>query len=842
MQLPKMVFSAVSSIMKLPQLPEIGELKSRPEARLYHTYPSTAFEQSPEDDSRKENKDKETQNIEYKPESPDLLNYVFQNNKHKKKLLAALKCDDVGSDGSTITITGSPYSRDDCIKNAELFFDGYVVQSLKIRDARLWQEAIHLIETERESRQSEVTCYPLEDEIAVKFVGPEIEIQSLYQFCANAIGNKRVKLEEDSKETRDTLSCASIHQFQLLESSDMYKSATVKCHIDRRNVGHAVVLNLRGPNNNVRSAKESLVQFIAGLETVFVDLSTPILQYLQDFGFDVLMKAYKTDNIQAIPASIEDSGVRIVTLVSSRQEVTKVTKETFAHEIMSGLEDEEVQKYLRTSDCAGVMKSLSKAECSVLLQTSQNVLGESGKHLSVAVVGEKSSVRDTINAMSDHLAYAVLYERRLIIDHPGTFRYLQEFTNPQLTQLSSKFSQYRAHIILHRPTLSNGWQRSVVHCCTKAGLMQLKQQVESLISPFKVDKTITRHGVVKYFRSDSFATVRSRIERSMKLVIYLDCEEDSNDCNLEDTEPMSPVVLPSEVVQNTRPSTKIAEYICKKQPHKKIALFIGNICEHKADAIVNAANEHLDHGLGVAKAIAQSAGPLVQKQSEDYIKQHGKLKIGTAMYTSAGALSSAKHVIHTVGPQWPGKYHLPGTIKKTEEKLRSAVKSSLEKAQTLGCNSLCFPAISSGRFGCPSDFVAKQMVKAALDFLVSSDSTVVSEIHFILLQNDTDNVRCFKRELQMTADLSPCEDPYSIESSLSAFHEDLVPISTTRSIAPRAERIHSNFDSNVSKTKRKIPELSASKSTDVPTNFVIHTDVVSGDITKSKVYIYISVI
>ena len=75
----------------------------------------------------------------------------------------------------------------------------------------------------------------------------------------------------------------------------------------------------------------------------------------------------------------------------------------------------------------------------------------------------------------------------------------------------------------------------------------------------------------------------------------------------------------------------------------KIELVQGDITEQKVDAIVNAANEHLAHGGGVAGAISRKGGPPIQLESNRWIEKNGPVKTGTAAITTAGNLP-AKYV------------------------------------------------------------------------------------------------------------------------------------------------------------------------------------------------------
>ena len=69
--------------------------------------------------------------------------------------------------------------------------------------------------------------------------------------------------------------------------------------------------------------------------------------------------------------------------------------------------------------------------------------------------------------------------------------------------------------------------------------------------------------------------------------------------------------------------------------------------------ITNAANNHLWHGGGVAGAISSAGGDKLDKESWEWVKEHGPVETGTCGYTSGGKMK-CKYVIHAVGPVWHG--------------------------------------------------------------------------------------------------------------------------------------------------------------------------------------------
>ena len=135
-----------------------------------------------------------------------------------------------------------------------------------------------------------------------------------------------------------------------------------------------------------------------------------------------------------------------------------------------------------------------------------------------------------------------------------------------------------------------------------------------------------------------------------------------------------------------------------------IQIVQGDITTEEVDAIVNAANEHLQHGGGVAWAISNKGGAAIQSESDDWIRQRGPVSHSHPAWTSGGTLP-ARFVIHAVGPVW-GDPHDAGARGDEDKKLSDAVTGSLRVADELKCSSIALPAISTGIFGFPKDRAA----------------------------------------------------------------------------------------------------------------------------------------
>ncbi len=140
-----------------------------------------------------------------------------------------------------------------------------------------------------------------------------------------------------------------------------------------------------------------------------------------------------------------------------------------------------------------------------------------------------------------------------------------------------------------------------------------------------------------------------------------------------------------------------------------LELVQGDITELDTDAIVNAANERLAHGGGVAGVISRKGGPAIQRESDEWVRRHGPVPTGSAAITSGGNLK-ARYVIHAVGPVYDG-------TPRSAELLASAVRSALRMADEHNLKSIALPAISTGIFGYPMEEAAEVMLRAAIEYL-----------------------------------------------------------------------------------------------------------------------------
>ena len=127
----------------------------------------------------------------------------------------------------------------------------------------------------------------------------------------------------------------------------------------------------------------------------------------------------------------------------------------------------------------------------------------------------------------------------------------------------------------------------------------------------------------------------------------------------------------------------------------------GSVVHATTDAIVNAANSHLMHAGGLARAISDGAGPALEAECA----RIAEVPTGSAVPTTAGDLA-ATWVIHAVGPVWEGGGNGEADL------LASAYRSALGVAAEVGARSVAFPSISTGIFGYPLELAAPVAIAA----------------------------------------------------------------------------------------------------------------------------------
>jgi O-acetyl-ADP-ribose deacetylase len=165
-----------------------------------------------------------------------------------------------------------------------------------------------------------------------------------------------------------------------------------------------------------------------------------------------------------------------------------------------------------------------------------------------------------------------------------------------------------------------------------------------------------------------------------------------------------------------------------KELAAKIVIRQGDLTEMETDAIVNAANNDLILGAGVAGAIRRKGGDDIQKECSAI----GSIPVGYAAITSGGKLK-AKYVIHAASMQLGGAT--------TAEALRQSTAHALRIANERELKTIAFPAVGTGIAGFAMKDCAEIMLQQALLHLENGSS--LETIYFVLF--DENACEAFRR-------------------------------------------------------------------------------------------------
>jgi O-acetyl-ADP-ribose deacetylase (regulator of RNase III) len=151
---------------------------------------------------------------------------------------------------------------------------------------------------------------------------------------------------------------------------------------------------------------------------------------------------------------------------------------------------------------------------------------------------------------------------------------------------------------------------------------------------------------------------------------------------------------------------------------ERIIIQQGDITEMDVDAIVNAANNDLILGAGVAGAIYRKGGDTIQQECNEI----GSIPVGYAAITGAGKLKS-RYVIHAASMGLGG-------VRTTARSLRTSTAHSLRIAAERKLQSIAFPAVGTGVSGFPLDECAHIMLSETIEHLKGESS--LESVYFVL--------------------------------------------------------------------------------------------------------------
>ncbi|XP_010774694.1 poly [ADP-ribose] polymerase 14-like [Notothenia coriiceps] len=439
-------------------------------------------------------------------------------------------------------------------------------------------------------------------------------------------------------------------------------------------------LTITGLPAEVYKTKSWILERTVGMSKKQLNVPPSLLDYLNTVdAMDMSKSLFTSQGISAI-YSIDSKGVLLLGTSEPVLAVAEKKMQTMFSVETLDVEDQEVLKLPNWVDLnqqlLDTFNSLKNKTVAIQIQPE--------RRNQITVTGFQIPVKEVSNSLREFIVNFSQVKETIRV---GSFAVVQFIENKKKQEWFSiaKDNAVKVQFDSERPKITLAGARLHVQkakCCF--------QELTSALSTdnFVVDKP----GAKKYFQTQG-SLFLSTIMTEYSCVVVL-CPENQEE----------------EEEENYGEENGLC--FCKVKTANGVLVSVSNadICTLNVDAVVNAANEDLQHIGGLAHALLMAAGPELQKISNDYIQVKGKLRPGEAIVTGACNLP-CKYVVHAVGP----RFH--DSDKRTAvSRLKLAVKNSLKQAEQVNCSTIALPAISSGVFGFPVDLCADTIAQAVKEY------------------------------------------------------------------------------------------------------------------------------
>ncbi|XP_051779119.1 protein mono-ADP-ribosyltransferase PARP14-like isoform X1 [Erpetoichthys calabaricus] len=386
-----------------------------------------------------------------------------------------------------------------------------------------------------------------------------------------------------------------------------------------------------------------------------------------------------------------------VTLFSLSKETLEEAKKI----LLTDLRKEDInvpESFKSTPIQEKLMEFVHKLDCRINKKVPRVWVKEDANWQKICVAGFTEEVKAVIKDLSEYFEKNALTTVHIPLQFPQIASSLIDLLNLKGLQ----FSGVELKVVTNPPNvIITGPQQQVTSVQSS-----IQKALPSIILE---DLVIPKPGAYKCF-SEYGSSYLSSISKEYNCVIKF--KEDTN----------------IEILHTSETQRNLCDF--KLETGKVLSLRQGDITKEKVDAIINAANEQLSHGAGVAVAISDSAGPGFQKECSELVRRQGKIKTGKAVLTKAGKLP-CKAVIHAVGPNWSEDKN----VNRVKQLLASAIKEALEIAEQKGFRTVAMPCVSCGIFSVPVELSAECIISAVKNFAITAHS--VRSITIIDINRDT---------------------------------------------------------------------------------------------------------
>ncbi|XP_037535922.1 protein mono-ADP-ribosyltransferase PARP14 [Nematolebias whitei] len=461
-------------------------------------------------------------------------------------------------------------------------------------------------------------------------------------------------------------------------------------------------LTIKGLPEEVYKTKAWILERIANLKTRKLNVHQGLVEYLRTMDpKDMSEKLFTSQGISAI-YSVDTKGLTL--LGSSDQALSDADAKMKAALLVEtfSVEDQKVMNLQSWVDLN--KKLLDTYNCSD--KKTVNIWMQPERGARVTVAGFVIPVNEVSRSLKEFIGNYSQVQETVRVKSCAVVQFVEK----KQTQLWLRISKDNDVSVLFDPE-----RPKIVLSGARLHVQKAKSSFQELVAALSADTlTVDKPGAKKYFQSQGSYILNS-ILSDLSCVVMLQSEIQEEEEEDYDDE--------------------ASQCYCKVQTSGVlVCVSKADICSFNVDAVVNAANEELQHIGGLALALLRAAGPQLQEISNDYVAKNGNLCPGDAITTNACNLP-CKYVVHAVGPRYSD------SDKNTSvSHLKSAVKESLRQAEVNNCSSIALPAISSGVFGFPVPLCAETIARAVREYCDGPQGPgSLTEVH--LVDNNDGTVR-----------------------------------------------------------------------------------------------------
>ncbi|XP_026128814.1 poly [ADP-ribose] polymerase 14-like [Carassius auratus] len=524
------------------------------------------------------------------------------------------------------------------------------------------------------------------------------EINGLKPIMDTFLGGATSKMEKEKNSVTEYLEISPA-MYSLLEQ-DGLKAVSSHLHIDYNTKMNRLVLS--GLRTETHAIKNWVHEKKINMKQKSLQINSSILEFLRSVDCDEMSRdLFISHGITAV-YTIENEDV--VVIGSTERALKEAEKRINTVLITKDLTVED-QGVLEMPAWQDLIKQLEKSfgtfkKRSVFVNVSK-------KRDKVTMTGFREPVMEVSEDLESFIKKHTRIEETVRVKSLAVSEYIKVRKSQDL-QNFVKSNEVKVSFDPKSPRIKLSGERAFV----QPAVTLFKKLTDGLCTDTLI---IKKAGAKKYFMEQGKMMLSMLIKEKRFVVVLqqddmLEEEEDEfTECSFED----------------------IGQVLCEVRIPGGLTVTVrkADLCKISVDAVVNAANEDLKHTGGVALALLQAAGPTLQQYCDLHTEVNGPLKPGDAFITDAGRLP-CKYVVHAVGPRFS-----ESDRRTTVQRLRRAVRESLNQASRKNCSSIAIPVISSGIFGCPLDLCTESIAKELCDYIEyhkhrGSDSTL-TEIHLV---------------------------------------------------------------------------------------------------------------